>query len=134
MLEYKDIVFNEQVIGNCTITKEGLYYRFQCHCQFKDRHVHKLFVRTSTSTIPLGICVPDGETFILDKRMAINKIGNEISSILADDTKLSHQMLDLSRLQNAFLDSKAQIAFKDQVLNPQDSDQNRVYPHESSHL
>ena len=106
MSECKDIVLNGQVIGNCIITKEGLYYRFQCNCQFDDRGVHKLFIKMNRNIFPLGICIPMGDKFILNKRIPIAQIGDAISSIIADDTRSSCQPNDLSRLQNAFLDSK----------------------------
>ena len=130
----KDIILNGQVVGNCIVTKEGLYYRFQCNCRFEDRGVHKLFVGMNSNAIPLGICIPVGDKFILDKRIPISQIGDAISSIIADDTRSYYQPNDLSCLLNAFLDSKGQLAFTNQSPDPQGSDQNLGCLHESSHL
>ena len=133
MSDHKDILQDGQVIGSCTITKEGLYYRFQCNCRFEDRGVHKLFIRMNRGAFPLGICIPAGNRFILDKRIAISKIGNDILSVLSDDTNSFSGTLEISRLQYAFLDSNAQLSFKDQFADRQGSDRSQVYPRESSH-
>ena len=131
MSERKDIVLDGQVIGDCIVTREGLYYRFQCSCRFEDRRVHKLFVKASPNIIPLGVCIPSGDKFVLDKRIPITKIGNAIRSVLADHPGSTYQRIDLSHLQNAYLNSNGQLAFRDQSPDPQGSDLNQGCLHES---
>ena len=62
--------------GKVVVQRQGLYYYFSCRCQLPDNGMYRLIVSCGTKRENLGILIPQGESFILDKRLPVKRIGN----------------------------------------------------------
>ena len=69
------VYFGDQAIGRVMVQKEGLYYRFCCCCTLSGDVVCRLAVVCDAEQIHLGILVPMGESFGLETRLPMKKIG-----------------------------------------------------------
>ena len=63
--------FGGQTVGRVEVTKEGLYYRFRCSCRITGDVVCKAVVVWGNVRESLGILVPTGTEFTLDRRMPV---------------------------------------------------------------
>ena len=66
---------NRQVIGTARITTEGLYYRFECRCQFPEPGIYRLYAFCNGKSVCLGVCVPVGSGFGISTKIPISKLG-----------------------------------------------------------
>ena len=71
-MQLYDVTLNGDVVGSVRVTCEGLYTRFQCHCQLPDEQIYRLLLCCGEQEIDLGICVPMGIHFGVNK-MCPNK-------------------------------------------------------------
>ena len=70
------VYLNGQAVGMVQVFRRGLYYRFRCRCRISGNHVCRLVVRNGSDQESLGIPVPEGEDFILEKMIPMKRIGN----------------------------------------------------------
>ena len=70
-----DVYLGKEVVGNVTVTKEGLYYRFACSCHLST-DVCKLKVSCDEKEEILGTLVPSGSAFCLNTRLPAKRLGN----------------------------------------------------------
>lgn len=68
-MECYDVMLNSSPVGTVRITPEGLFLRFQCWCHLPDKQIYRLQVCNNNRTIDLGICVPEGDSYYVDKRV-----------------------------------------------------------------
>ena len=73
-MEY-EVVFGKDRVGKVQVTREGLYYRFCCRCRISGDVVCRLAVRCGEKEESLGVVVPVGEGFGLDKRLPVKNLG-----------------------------------------------------------
>ena len=73
-MEYAVIMGKEQA-GRVQVQREGLYYRFCCRCRLSGDVVCRLAVRCGDREESLGVLVPTGDCFGLDKRIPVKNIG-----------------------------------------------------------
>lgn len=66
--EYAVSIANEPV-GKVCVTRQGLYYRFQCYCKLSGNVVYRLVVSYGSDSVNIGVLVPDGSAFCLDKKL-----------------------------------------------------------------
>ena len=99
-MHQRDPIYHDgQVIGTAYIEKQGLYYKFKCVCQPKKPGLYAIYASNGNEKLKLGICVPEGENFVLTTRIpikyfdtdaitftAVNKITDE-NRILIDENK-----------------------------------------------
>lgn len=71
-----NVFLNEEVIGTVQISKEGLYYRFRCQCSLPQAGMYRLIVSNANIQMDLGICIPQGTCFVLDRKVAIKHLGD----------------------------------------------------------
>lgn len=69
-----DILLNGLTIGHVQVDREGLYYKFRCNCKFNDNKIYRIKVTDSVTEITLGICVPEGDNFILNTKVPVKKL------------------------------------------------------------
>ncbi|MBO5891945.1 MAG: hypothetical protein J6Q30_04450 [Oscillospiraceae bacterium] len=69
------ILMGAQEIGTAKVTRQGLYYRFDCRCQLSGDVVCRLTVTCGASTHNLGILVPEGGAFGLHTKMPVKQLG-----------------------------------------------------------
>lgn len=68
-----DIFRGNEKIGKAQVTREGLYYRFRCVCSLTGEVVYRLIVTCAEKTENLGILLPDGDVFRLEKRIPASR-------------------------------------------------------------
>lgn len=71
--EYAVYMGNERV-GSAAVTREGLYYRISCRCRLSGTVPCRIAV-TGEKEVDMGLCVPQGDEFGIEKRIPIKKIG-----------------------------------------------------------
>ena len=67
-----DIFRGPDQIGKVQVSREGLYYRFQCCCDLTGEVIHRLLVTCAGKTENLGIPVPGGDAFYLTTRLPVS--------------------------------------------------------------
>lgn len=143
-----DIYRGQDKIGKAQVSREGLYYRFQCCCDLTGQVIHRLIVACGEKTENLGIPVPDGDAFYLTTRLPVSHFpqgeptfravpkhpqGQKLWVPIAPDTPFEY----ISRLENAVAQRREEgmgiLIQEEPAPTPRDSDQNQEYPSESSH-
>ena len=73
-MEY-EVLFGKDRVGKVQVLREGLYYRFFCRCRLSGDVVCRLAVRCGEKEENLGVVVPVGDGFGLDKRLPVKNLG-----------------------------------------------------------
>ena len=69
------IYYGETLVGNASCRTEGLYQVIECHCRLPADSIHRLEMRFADKTVPLGVCIPEGDGYYLRKRIAVRELG-----------------------------------------------------------
>ncbi len=75
MVETYDITYDGAGVGSAQMEKQGLYYNFSCRCRLPDQAIYRIHVICGGNREDLGICVPMGDMFGMDKKLAAKKLG-----------------------------------------------------------
>lgn len=70
-----EIRYGKDKAGTVQVLREGLYYRFVCRCRLPADVVCRLAVRCADKQENLGVMVPVGDCFGLDKRIPVKRLG-----------------------------------------------------------
>lgn len=109
-----DILLGGQPVGKAAVQRKGLYYEFDCRCDFTGEVMYRLWVRCGEHSENLGIPVPEGGKFRLTARIPVKRLGDgklEFSAV-PKHTELAGKFIPLSpeepfrylrRLQDAVL-------------------------------
>ena len=62
-------------MGKVQVLRQGLYYRFICHCRLSGDVVCKVVVCCGNARESLGILVPTGGGFGLETKMPVKRLG-----------------------------------------------------------
>ena len=62
-------------VGQVTVERQGLYYRFSCRCTMTDTKMRRLTVTCNGKQEDLGTLVPMGNGFGLEKRIPVKRLG-----------------------------------------------------------
>ena len=81
MGEY-ELCLGKDPVGKVQVLRQGLYYRFVCHCKLSGEVVYRLIVRCGETTENLGIPVRSGNGFALDKKVPVIHLGEGEMSFL----------------------------------------------------
>ena len=110
-----DILMGGEKVGQAKVEQQGLYYRFSCRCRISGEVICRVCVSCGAKTENLGVLVPMGSEFGLEKKLAVKKLGRGLFRFRAGP-KHSVEMARfvpvypeepfsyLSKLQNAFLE------------------------------
>ncbi len=140
-----EIMFHGEPIGCVEVKREGLYFRFVCSCSPPRKGIHRIHVSDGTTARDLGICVPDGEKFVLNTRipgkyfktdtfsfhLTDGRVSNDISLPIKSDEPFGY----LEHLDDAHLeitDGQPEIILP--VQDQPDSDQTQEYQNKSEWL
>jgi len=69
------VQFGNRTVGNVTVRRQGLYYRFCCSCQLSGDVLCRLLVSCGNAQQDLGILVPMEEGFGLDTKIPVKRLG-----------------------------------------------------------
>ena len=137
------ILYNDKVVGQAEIAKEGLYYRIHCACTLPNSSIHRITVKDGENVLDLGICVPVDDKFVVNARIPVKYIKGESPEfyLVSGANKgipvaTGKPFSQLDKLETARLqvtNGQSEIII-DSTLNQQDSDQNPEYPHISESL
>lgn len=109
------ILMGGQEIGRAKVTRQGLYYRFDCRCYLSGDIMCRLTATCGTATHNLGIFVPESGAFVLRTKIPAKQLGE---GELQFSVRPNHEPMGgrfvpispeepfgyLSRLQDAFLE------------------------------
>ncbi len=73
-MEY-DVFLGGQPIGKAQVIKEGLYYQISGKCHLSGAVVCKLTVSCGDHTEDLGVFVPEGAWFTVNKKVPVKRLG-----------------------------------------------------------
>lgn len=73
-----EVRFGSQVVGKVQVLRQGLYYRFICNCMLTGDVVFRLVVCCGGKNENIGVLIPSGDSFSLDKKMPSKLFGEEI--------------------------------------------------------
>ncbi len=107
-----DIHFGGQTAGTAKVSKEGLYYRFDCQCRLAKKEIFKICIACGEDLTILGTPLPDGDTFNLRTRLPAKRFaGKTLRFFIEDDqekrlenfipVKPDEPLLQLKDLKNA---------------------------------
>ena len=110
-----EILMGGKRVGTAQITRQGLYYWFDCRCCLSGDVMCRLAVTCGGKTHSLGIPVPEGESFVLRTRLPVKQLGKGVPEIRVQPkhrpvgtvfVPLSPEepFAYLSRLKDAFLE------------------------------
>jgi len=68
---------NQQEIGQVDVSRQGLYYRFSGRCKYHGDNFCRLMIRSGDVTHSLGVMVPEGPEFTMEKQLPVKQFGNE---------------------------------------------------------
>ena len=108
-----------RVAGKVQVIAQGLYVRIICRCQIEGSQVYRLFAISGSHQENLGVLVPDGDGFLLDKRIPAKRLGQGISFYLSAGSGHTEgkfipicpeePFAYIDRLKTAFLESQGEI-------------------------
>ena len=70
-----EVFFGKRQCGKVQVLRQGLYYRFICRCRIRGDVLCRLRVSCGARQEELGILVPTGDSFGLDKRVPVKYFG-----------------------------------------------------------
>lgn len=77
MSETYDITYEGVPVGSAQMKRQGLYYSFSCRCRLPDAGLYRVHVIAGDRREDLGICVPMGDSFGMDKMIPAKYLGVE---------------------------------------------------------
>lgn len=109
------ILMGGKEVGTAKVTRQGLYYSFDCRCALSGEVICRVTVTCGEKTHSLGIPVPEGGAFVLRTRLPVKQLGE---GQLGFQAQPNHRPVAglfvpispeepfgyLSRLQDAFLE------------------------------
>ena len=112
-----EVYLGDKPAGKLQITREGLYYRLLCRCQVPDEMVYRLFAVSDKERVNLGVVIPDGDGFTLERRIPAKQLQSGSRFVLSarSDTEEGRfvpvypeePFTYISQLETAFLEVRA---------------------------
>lgn len=68
------VMYRGEQVGKLQMQKQGLYCRLQCRCQLPGDDIYRLRMLTGEDSIHIGVLVPEGDGFLLDKKIPAKRI------------------------------------------------------------
>ncbi len=79
-----DVLYNNIPIGYAKAEKVGLYYNFLCKCKFPNNEIYRIKVSDGAKERMLGVCVPEGNYFVLKTRIPVKELQSEVLCFTAE--------------------------------------------------
>ena len=75
-------------VGKVTVQRQGLYYRFFCRCSLSGDGIYRLAVTCGEHRDNLGVLVPKEDSFVLETKISVKRIGEgDMSFFLLSNTE-----------------------------------------------
>jgi len=125
---FYEVTFGNTVVGKCEVRSQGLYCRIICRYRIPGDPICHLYAVTEAGRENLGVPVPEGDGFLLDRKIPVKRIGQgDIRFALSAGAgtltgtfvpiRPEEPFLYIERLQNAFLElSQGQVGIR--IQNP----------------
>ena len=143
----KDITLGNITVGEAKVESTGLYYHIRCRCQFRKKGIYKIHVSGERGTANLGTCVPEGEWYILEKKIPRKLLGeSNFNFAVRPDYTVCHDFLPVSESEPfSYIDRLREcrmvkqnggvgLVFTVQGSTLQDNDQSPICQHKSVRL
>lgn len=112
-----EVYFGSEPAGKVQLLRQGLYYRIICRCQIPGDQVYRLYAVQGDRRENLGVLVPEGDAFLLDKKIPAKRIGDKTTRFMVSSGNTCPKVkfipispeepfLYIDRLKNAFLQSE----------------------------
>ena len=72
-----DIFWNSKKVGFAQIQQHGLYSLICCRCSFDTPAIYRITIRGQMHDVYLGVCVPVGDAFVLEKSIPSKHLQND---------------------------------------------------------
>ena len=113
----QELTFGDRPVGRVRAERQGLYYLFRCRCRLSGEAAFRLLAACGEKQEDLGVLVPMGDSFGLDTRRPVKRLGEgELSFRLVSkhDAPRTHfapispeePFAYLQRLKDAYLAEK----------------------------
>lgn len=110
-----DIRMGRDVIGKANVERQGLYYQFSCRCRLGGTVIYRVIVTCGGHSENLGVLIPMGDVFGLEKKIPVKRVGEGTFSFQAmpKHQKAPGQFVPIhpeepfayiTRLQDAFME------------------------------
>ena len=133
------ITFQNQTVGRAILSQYGLYYKIYCVCRFEQKQKYHIYVDSCDRSLDLGICVPEGDRFVLNRLIPMKKLGQGSfcfrATLAMDHFYPVSEALPIEQLANSkltFRDGVMGLVFTDQSPVLQGSDPTPEYRHKSA--
>lgn len=132
-----DIKQDGDTVGQAQVEIDGLYYIIRCCCRFWNKKINRIRIYDGKKEMSLGICVPEGNQFVLTKRIPKKQLSGENLCFFVESEVLSGipvasgkpfeylHKLKTARLQNT---NGQPMIIIDQFQDQQGSGRNQGYP------
>ena len=114
------IYLGKDKVGEVVVMREGLYYMFQCHCHLPSMPIYCAVLQNNNAQFNLGVCVPDGNIFRVNKRIPAKLFDKpEFSFFLIEKQRNSTKVVSvdpqkpfryLEELENAYFGQSNGVA------------------------
>ena len=68
------VLYEQRPVGKAEVVKDGLYYRVTCRYRLPSAEVCRVIIKWTAGWENIGIPVPEGDGFILSKKIPIKKL------------------------------------------------------------
>lgn len=89
--QYYDVKWDGKPVGTVTLSTEGLYYSI--HCRVKKPGI-RLYLRTSETTLDLGVCIPVENGFGFHIRKPIKSVPGTVLEFYVSEKKTNMYLID----------------------------------------
>ena len=66
------VLYEQRPVGKAEVVKDGLYYRVTCRYRLPSAEVCRVIIKWTAGWKNIGIPVPEGDGFILSKKIIAN--------------------------------------------------------------
>ncbi len=70
------IYLGSSPVGKAEVHRKGLYYHISCECCLQGEVMHNVWLTCGEKETNLGLCIPEGNSFILRKSIPIKTVGD----------------------------------------------------------
>lgn len=67
----------DKTVGSVAVSREGLYYRFDCRCRLENKEICKICIACGQEQILLGTLIPEGRQYRLCRKLPVKRFTGE---------------------------------------------------------